>query len=724
MHDIKDDERAHAQLIEQFIKITNAAHSYARHFLEENEWDVGVSVLQYNRWSKKSEEPASVSPSTSDGKVEESSNSENGDPEQQRKWYWNNMSKHFEMPSCALVLPNLNAESDEFRQFLENGLIETTILKKLEHSGHLNWWWLNGCGQRLWPLCTSGDGNCLLHAASLGLWGHHDRYLTLRKTLHEMITEGSRRHTLYRRWRFAESKANQASGLTLTDEEWQKEWKILLNAASTTPRKTGGQRDDMQTTTSKSEEENVSISTEEYYASLETIHVFALAHVLKRSIIVVSDTVLRNANGEELAPIPFGGIYLPLECPSEQCIRSPLVLCYDSAHFSPLVSMRTAPDNPLLPIMPIVDKDRNLLPVHFCVDPGPDFTWWKDAEDDQMASRIELSEADRLSLICEYMDVTKIEIRRGSHHWTVGARHLNNNSNNNSSFGSGNERNKSITLACGGDLAKKHHSSRIIYEIAQQIRKTFRSSSKRKNKNKRNYETISAADLLFSHIILAAHLDSEVHESVKLMLDSYISSAKERFEKVKDIPSSAVPKQRNRISRSFSTSSLRIKCINSDCEKTASQSTNFLCSDCFEYQKQFMASFGTRPGQLRSLRSATAIDRDENNTINIAYSDGADAAAYEKRQRNRCRSVKSNTMPLLSSNNDNNVNSNNDNNNINISDINVRNQHYESKCNETPRHIVHTVAVHNAQHPSQSITTKVSSIKGANGVTHYYVTST
>lgn len=51
---------------------------------------------------------------------------------------------------------------------------------------------------------------------------------------------------------------------------------------------------------------------------------FALAHILKRPIIVVSDTVLRNANGEELSPIPFGGIYLPLECPAEQCHRCEL----------------------------------------------------------------------------------------------------------------------------------------------------------------------------------------------------------------------------------------------------------------------------------------------------------------------------------------------------------------------------------------------------------------
>ena len=34
--------------------------------------------------------------------------------------------------------------------------------------GFLNWWADIELGPRLYPLQTSGDGNCLLHAASLG----------------------------------------------------------------------------------------------------------------------------------------------------------------------------------------------------------------------------------------------------------------------------------------------------------------------------------------------------------------------------------------------------------------------------------------------------------------------------------------------------------------------------------------------------------------------------
>ena len=75
------------------------------------------------------------------------------------------------------------------------------------------------------------------------------------------------------------------------------------------------------------------------YESLEEFHVFVLAHVIQRPIIIVADTFLKDSGGEALAPIPFGGIYLPLECEAGHCYRSPLLLTYDAAHFSALVPM-------------------------------------------------------------------------------------------------------------------------------------------------------------------------------------------------------------------------------------------------------------------------------------------------------------------------------------------------------------------------------------------------
>lgn len=207
----------------------------------------------------------------------------------------------------------------------------------------LNWWASFGICEKLWPLATSGDGNCLLHAASLGMWGFHDRLLMLRKALHYIMTKGSRRHALWRRWRWHQTEVNNESGLVYAEEEWVREWDVLVRLASAQPRKNGqcansngenrtaggatstpaprsssstplpNQTEDTKSTANSEED------LEPTYESLEELHVFALAHVLKRPIIVIADTMLFDSSGEPMAPIPFGGIYLPLECAPSVC---------------------------------------------------------------------------------------------------------------------------------------------------------------------------------------------------------------------------------------------------------------------------------------------------------------------------------------------------------------------------------------------------------------------
>lgn len=55
--------------------------------------------------------------------------------------------------------------------------------------------------------------------------------------------------------------------------------------------------------------------------------------------------------GEAFAPINFGGVYLPLECSNNECHKWPLVLTYDAAHFSALVTMDTSSRDPKLPVV-------------------------------------------------------------------------------------------------------------------------------------------------------------------------------------------------------------------------------------------------------------------------------------------------------------------------------------------------------------------------------------
>ncbi|XP_072316206.1 OTU domain-containing protein 7B isoform X2 [Eucyclogobius newberryi] len=302
-----------------------------------------------------------------------------------------------ETPLCTFQLPNLTVYHDDFRNFIERDLIEQSMMVALEHAGRLNWWTkvVSNC-QNLLPLATSGDGNCLLHAASLGMWGFHDRDLMLRKSLYALMDHGLEREALRRRWRWQQTQQNKESGLVYTEEEWQKEWNELLKLASSEP------RIHYNTNTT-----NVTESSEEpVYESLEEFHVFVLAHVLKRPIVVVADTMLRDSGGEAFAPIPFGGIYLPLEVPASKCHRSPLVLAYDQAHFSALVSMEQKDGTKEQVVIPLTDSEHKLLPLHFAVDPGKDWEWGKDDTDNVMLASVALSLEAKLHMLHSYMTVT------------------------------------------------------------------------------------------------------------------------------------------------------------------------------------------------------------------------------------------------------------------------------------------------------------------------------
>ncbi len=147
-----------------------------------------------------------------------------------------------ELTCYSFMLPDLNHFEDyKFKEYLQNDLIEMPTQYNLTESGHLNWWtekqWENVC-RPLYPMITSGDGNCLLHAASLAMWGLHDRYLILRKALNSTLKQIKEDNSspLWRRWKWEQMCQNRKYGLIYDEDEWAKEWQSLLKLSSYQPR--------------------------------------------------------------------------------------------------------------------------------------------------------------------------------------------------------------------------------------------------------------------------------------------------------------------------------------------------------------------------------------------------------------------------------------------------------------------------------------------------------
>lgn len=323
--------------------------------------------------------------------------------QQQQQQKEPNMTTEIETPDHTFTLPDISIYPEDFRKFLEKDLIECSTLSSLESAQRLNWWTDSGYCRKLWPLSTSGDGNCLLHAASLAMYGFHDRKLTLRTRLYSILSSGKYRDALWRRWRFHQTQLNKQAGFVYSENEWSREWEEIVALASPEPRHSLAQAKGVSRRRSVAMDRNSdSIDDTATYESLEEIHIFALAHVLRRTIIVVADTVLRDMNGEAMAPIPFGGVYLPFEIPAQECNRAPLLLTYDMAHFSALVSMESGSDDQLPALIPLIDIDNVLLPIQFCIDPGEDFDWH---EYDGQEGNWALTDREHVALLKEYLNV-------------------------------------------------------------------------------------------------------------------------------------------------------------------------------------------------------------------------------------------------------------------------------------------------------------------------------
>ena len=244
-------------------------------------------------------------------------------------------------PGFTLILPDMNDYPSDFREFVFNRIVAKDTQESMEKEYCLNW-----CPNvtKLVPLYTMGDGNCLLHAASLAMWGFQDRDLVLRRAISHAVNDNIRNNTLFQRWQHYRKIENQEMyGCELEPHQWEQEWQQVKRQTSATA--LGGQN----------------------LESLDEFHAFVLANVLRRPIIMYAVPKMRShQTGGTLQKINFHGVYLPLLWAPDSCKKDPLPLAYRPGHFSALVVVESAQqyrDGHLL--LPLSDYYSQPLPVRF-----------------------------------------------------------------------------------------------------------------------------------------------------------------------------------------------------------------------------------------------------------------------------------------------------------------------------------------------------------------------
>ena len=244
-------------------------------------------------------------------------------------------------PAFTLTIPALTEYPKEFQEFVFKRIINYLIKEDLEASKSLNW--CPGASEFV-PLYTTGDGNCLLHAASLGMWGFQDRDYTLRRAVYNAVVH-AKENSLHKRWREWRQVEMSQLGVELEPRQWEDEWRVVTDSVSLERSGNGS------------------------FGYLDQFHVFVLANVLRRPIILYSEPkLLSTAGGGTLQKVEFDGLYLPLLWQPEHCVKNPLPIVFSNGHFSALSIIETGrqyKDGSLL--LPIVDFYGKDLPVRFSV---------------------------------------------------------------------------------------------------------------------------------------------------------------------------------------------------------------------------------------------------------------------------------------------------------------------------------------------------------------------
>ncbi|KAG5831172.1 hypothetical protein ANANG_G00301000 [Anguilla anguilla] len=230
-------------------------------------------------------------------------------------------------------------------------VLDRDVQKELEEESPIINWSLELCTRldsRLYALWNRTAGDCLLDSVLQATWGIYDKDSVLRKTLHDSLHDCS--HWFYMRWKEWESWYSQSFGLhfSLREEQWKEDWAFILSLAS------------------------------QPGASLEQTHIFVLAHILRRPIIVYGVKYYKSFRGETLGYTRFQGVYLPLLWERSFCWKSPIALGYTRGHFSALVAMENegydnrgaganlnTDDDVTVTFLPLVDSERKLLHIHF-----------------------------------------------------------------------------------------------------------------------------------------------------------------------------------------------------------------------------------------------------------------------------------------------------------------------------------------------------------------------
>ncbi|KAF6019842.1 trbd [Bugula neritina] len=164
---------------------------------------------------------------------------------------------------------------------LLNDIMDHDVQRELELEESTINWSIELCerfGSRLYALWNRSAGDCLLDSVLQATWGVFDKDNTLRLALSDSLAEAEGTFKLIlSSMEEYESRQAELYHFTLEEDQWDQDWSYILSLA----RQPG--------------------------SALEQMHIFTLAHILRRPIIVYGVKYVKTFRGETIDLAKFQG---------------------------------------------------------------------------------------------------------------------------------------------------------------------------------------------------------------------------------------------------------------------------------------------------------------------------------------------------------------------------------------------------------------------------------
>jgi OTU domain-containing protein 7 len=293
-------------------------------------------------------------------------------------------------------------------------------------------------------------------------------------------------------------------------------------------------------------------------------------------------------------------------------------------------------------VIPLIDPDFKVLPIHFDVDPGQSFVWSKDEDDPEKTKGLYINSEQKLALLERYMDVCRVMIPRHEIENLANSKEsVNTNDSDECKSSSGScesedsvgNKEKSKVAKQMNTVAKQFGS--IGKTMSKKLKKNFggitkamksvtgsetpqlrsRRASVSGSQTQSTNLSVTVEMLKDKEHILCAKLSNKRAKYQEELIKNYLHSAHERFEYDRDMKRKRGSELKMKVEqRRLSRETVRgapVQCITPGCNMFGTDETSYLCSTCYSRQKQEALNF----------QNSQAVQKDsKTNLVTIASS--------------------------------------------------------------------------------------------------------